>query len=81
MSTTLYWQPARRPKGRPLPTALKFALSPVVFDHDGSLSSPPMVLNVTNRDYLVGLRDGRVEGAAELIGAIDTFGQIEIWTE
>ena len=81
MSTILFWQQALPPKGKPLPTALKLAMSPAVFNHDGSLSSPPVLLGREHLSYLQGLRDGNVEGATDIILAIQAHDQIEIWTE
>lgn len=40
MSSSLYWRPVpSAPDGEPFGDHLKFAISPVLFDHDGSCSS------------------------------------------
>ena len=81
MSTDLFWQPFCPPKGKSLPLALKYALSPTIFGHDGSLSSSPELMDKTRLDYVQGLCDARVSGAAELMDAIRKYGTVEVWVE
>jgi hypothetical protein len=74
MSAHLMWEPTDRPRKR-LPDALKYALerSPAGRDtrHFGEDSL----------SYLEGLRDAGVEGAQELIDAIENYGDITVTWE
>lgn len=78
MSTSLYWRPAPKevPPARVLPYELKKAIAQRMFGHDGSLCSDEIEVGTESLPYLEGLADGRVEGAAELIGAIHLHGSV-----
>ncbi len=81
MSSSLMWEIVRPAQARSLPDALKYALSPRYFDHDGSMGSDKVTLSDVDLPYLEGLKDGNVEGATELIEAIKKHEIIAIWTE
>ena len=72
MSTTLYWQPVPNlPPLRSLPCGLKGFLAKRYLDHGslkGSFTIRRGSLGALN--YLEGLADAGIDGAAELIGAI-----------
>ena len=75
MSANLMWAPAKRDK-QTLPDALKFILR----DHC-CLDSDKQTWEKDQIPYLRGLAHANVEGAQELIDAIDTHGAVEIWLE
>jgi hypothetical protein len=81
MSANLYWRPVPSViKDHDLPDALKYALSPRVWKHDGTLSAKPTIITKVSIPYLEGLVDGGVNGAQELIDAIKkNDGQVEIY--
>lgn len=82
MSTNLFWKPAPvKPEGTSLPKTLKFAISKKYWDHDGSLSGCPILIDRTDYSYFEGLRDAGTEGASEILEAIDKYGEIEITLE
>lgn len=73
MSSTLYWRPVGG--GKSLPDAIKRALKKR-FDLKNT------TLQTHDLDYLNGLRDAGVEGAEELIAAIEKHEAItlsEVW--
>jgi len=74
MSGSLVWEPAERKK-RSLPRALKWALQK---RYGGD---PNVVMGEGHRDYLRGLIDGGVEGAQELLDAIDKHGDVQLSVE
>lgn len=69
MSTTLKWRPIKG--GRSLPYALKRVLA------DQTLG----VWKYSSIEYLRGLRDAKVEGAQELIDALEKHGEVELFLE
>ena len=76
MSTNLYWEPAERKKHKAGEDAgLKWALQKKY----GSPVSRTM--GHQNIPYLEGLRDGGIKGVQELIDAIETYENIEIFEE
>jgi hypothetical protein len=75
MTTSLYWQPAQRPAGNHLPDALKFILRKR-FRGDGPCVRRTM--GSADLDYLRGLADADVDGAQDLIDAIDQHGDVEL---
>lgn len=74
VSSTLTWEPAHRKKND-LPTALKWKLQKRYF---GVVSDRQM--EYSDIPYLEGLRDADVEGAQELIDAIEKH-EVVIVTE
>jgi len=72
MSGTLMWKPVVR-DGSSLPVALKWALQ----------KRSAYCRNWTMKDipYLEGLVDGQVEGAQELLAAIEKHGEVITWIE
>lgn len=78
MGVNLYWRPVikRIDKHRSLPDALKRILARRYFDQDGTLSTD--WLETQDMDYLQGVADAGVEGAEELLKAIEKYGSVEI---
>jgi hypothetical protein len=74
MSANLKWTPSKH-TGHDLPDALRFALekNPSGNDrrHFGEASIP----------YLEGLRDAGIDGAQQLIDAIEKCGDVEVYWE
>lgn len=79
MSNHLYWLPPRGPSGNRLPYVLKSVLAPRLWGQDGSVRSDKTRLDEGNLDYLYGLADAGVEGALELINAIQRHGAVDVW--
>lgn len=75
MSATLKWEPSKR-KSQSLPDALKFVLR-----DKGGVTSERTIFGRGNISYLRGLADAGVEGAQELIDAIDKHEEVELWLE
>jgi hypothetical protein len=80
MSADLYWRPTPTNKQR-LPDKLKFALR-----NNDSVCGPrvdgdPTTVTDSSFEYLRGLRDGGVDGAAELIAAIEKHEAVDVWLE
>lgn len=76
----MYWRPVfPRPEGEYVDDDLRYALARRLWDQDGSLSTQSHELDKGDLPYLEGLRDGRVEGAQEIIDAIRKHGTIEVW--
>jgi hypothetical protein len=73
MSQSLYWVPAVARKGRVLPTDLKLALQR---RDDGG---PDMIVDASNRMYFEGLRDAGIQGAEEVLEALDKYGEIKLY--
>lgn len=73
MSSSLTWIPVISRKEKDIPTALKIALKRR-FD----FSRGPLVLELSARMYIEGLADAQVEGAKDLLAALDKHGCIEI---
>jgi len=69
MSTHLKYAPAERKATRVGGTHL----------HNIFYTEGHIFLSAKDRPYLSGLRDGGVEGAAELIDAIEKYGKIDLW--
>lgn len=83
MSTNLYWEPVK-PRRAATFNQLKYFMGPKLWDHDGTLSGSPAVVNATLIPYLEGLRDGTENVILEeecnvLISAIQEHGEIELW--
>jgi hypothetical protein len=74
MSTHLYWEPSSRKK-KSLPTGLKWAFQK---RFNGSIHA---MLCTNDIPYLEGLRDAGIEGAQELIDAIDQYECIDLIEE
>ena len=75
MSANLMWEPAKR-KAKSLPDALKFVLR----DKCG-LNNDRHTYGTEELSYLMGLRDAGIDGAAELIKAIEQHESVEVWLE
>lgn len=75
MSGHLMWEPADRKK-KSLPTTLKWALEK---RYGGSPND--ITMSQDHMNYLHGLLDGGVEGAQELIDAIDKHGSVQLTVE
>ena len=73
MGANLMWEPAKR-KAESLPDGLKFVLR----DKCG-LDSSRRTFTRENVSYLTALRDVGVDGAQELIDAIETHEEVEVW--
>jgi hypothetical protein len=76
MTTSLYWNPVVKPKTHRLPDALKFILRRI--HRDGQVT---MTMREADLPYLHGLRDAGVDGALELIEAIDKHDEVELSEE
>jgi hypothetical protein len=71
MSEKLYWEPVIHYGTRVGEGDLKFILQ--------SCSGLPRIMSSKDLDYLCGLRDARVSGAAELIKAIEGNSEIRVY--
>lgn len=86
MATNLFWRPVNH-EGECLGYELKFALSPSVFGHDGSLSSDWTEVNASLVPFLQGVIAGappksdRSKEAKALIRLIEKHGSVEIATK
>jgi hypothetical protein len=78
MSSTLMWKPSGNAVGH-LPDELKRAISRKLWDTDGSCGGDVATVGAGDIDYLQGLQDGGVEGAAELIELIEKHGEVDLW--
>jgi hypothetical protein len=74
MSANLMWEPAKRP-AESLPDALKFVLR----DRYGLEHRQTFGRNQV--PYLQGLADANIEGALELLEAIEKHESVELWLE
>jgi hypothetical protein len=72
MSSTLVYRPIGG--GKSLPDGIKIALR----KKNGGQTVHNMVLDDGNIEYLRGLEDAGVEGASELIEAIQSLRQLEV---
>ncbi len=72
MTSSLYWWPVPINSGECLPDRLKFVLRVRHGD--------PVQITLGHGDlsYLTGLRDAGVDGARELIGAIEKYDEIQV---
>jgi hypothetical protein len=77
VSTNIYWRPIN-PDKQCLPKDLKYKIARKYWGHDGSLGGEPVIIDKTDYAYFEGLKDAGVEGAEEIINAIDKYGEIEI---
>jgi hypothetical protein len=73
------WKPVDR-SGNSLPYELKKTLSRKLWDTDGSIGGSAVV-DAELIPYLEGLQHAGVDGAEELIEAINTHEQVEVWHE
>lgn len=80
MSSSLMWRPVVV-DATPLPKSLKFSLSRRLWDTDGSCGEGAITVSANLVPYLEGLRDAGVDGANELIKAIETHGSVVLWHE
>ena len=71
MSSTLYWEPVQR-KQKDLPNTLKYVLQKKI---GGTVDT---VMSEHDISYLRGLEDAGIEGATELIKAIEKHGQVVV---
>jgi hypothetical protein len=74
MSANLCWAPARR-----LPNYLPYELK-VILQAKHGLDGRSIYTHEQTY-YLQGLADAGIDGAQELIHAIDQYGQVEVWLE
>lgn len=81
MSRSLNWRPAPlEPEGRRLPYGLLAALlKRWERDFTDVTIGEKLPFDRNHIPYLEGLRDGGVDGAAELIAAIEKHDVVEIW--
>lgn len=80
MSTSMYWRPVpKEPRPAELPYDLKRAIAQRLWGHDGSLWGEATEIDRSILPYLEGLRDAGVDGAAELIAAIQQHDKVEVW--
>lgn len=79
MSATLMWEPKKR-KAQSLPDALKFILRDSLGAGMG-WQGGRITFNHSNDAYLRGLRDAGIEGAQELLDAIEQHEEVELWLE
>lgn len=81
MSSSMYWRPA--PKEVPPPNELSYELKKAVarrwWDHDGSLNGGEIEIGRGHLNYLQVLADGGVEGADDLIKAVEEHGNVLVW--
>ncbi len=77
MSATLFWKPVSK-ESTSLPDRLKHVL---LRSERCRCLSTAILLRRGHEDYFQGLRDAGVEGASEILQAIETHGTIEIWLE
>lgn len=75
MSATLCWRPVVKNR-KTLPDALKFVLR----DKRGQ-GSEKNTYDHSDFPYLRGLVDAEVDGAQELIAAIEQHEEVEVWLE
>ena len=77
MSANLMYAPSKR-DSKSLPDELKFILRDKrhLFEHGGVRTFGP-----TDREYLAGLVDAGVDGAQELIDAIEQYEEVDLWLE
>lgn len=73
MSAKLCW----RPKARTRET-LPYALQSILRE---ALGESPRTFSNKDIPYLTGLRDAKIEGAQELIDAIEKHEEVELWLE
>lgn len=76
MSSTLYWIPVAKREGYDLPDALKFILR-----ERYSLDHGETVLDSGALNYLQGLSDAKVDGAEDLIKAIQKYNEVKLYLE
>lgn len=87
MSSSMLWQPVRPTRGHSVPCAVKKALSPKFFHHDGSLGGDSIELGPGAVDFLEGVvavmgedtENGKAVRA--MLDAIEKYGAIEVWFE
>lgn len=75
MSANLMWEPAKR-KAKSLPSSLMYILR----DNFG-LNDGRQTWTRANVPYLTALVHARIDGAQELIDAIEQHEEVEIWLE
>jgi hypothetical protein len=75
MSANLYWRPVPK-TAHGLPDALKYILQ----DSQG-LEAEMQVFTRASICYLRGLADAKIDGAQELINAIEKHEEVEVWLE
>jgi hypothetical protein len=77
----MYWRPAPKdvPPVEELPYQLKKAVAQRLWGHDGSLYGDAVMIGKSMVDYLEGLADAGIDGAADLIAAINEHGAVVIW--
>lgn len=74
MSQNLYWRPWKPSAEGCLPKRLRDII-------EARYPSVPVILDKVQYDWLTGLRDADVKGAAEIMDAIDKHGMIELYLE
>lgn len=75
----MHWRPRpQKPEGEWVEDRLRHILARKLWDHDGSIADGPTALGRDMLPYLQGLADADVEGAAELIAAIQKYVEIEV---
>lgn len=81
MSSNLLWAPVVLQNENVLPYQLKRVISRKLWDTDGSCGSGKAVMTTDDLPYCLGLLHAGVEGAQELIDALEKHGAIELWHE
>lgn len=79
MSSTLHWRPVVPVNSGALPFAVKKAISPKYWGHDGSLAGEPRILMCDDILYLEGLRDAGIAEVQQLIDIIMAHGVVELF--
>jgi hypothetical protein len=80
MSFNLFWRELPvMPQEHSLSKELKFAISHKYWDHDGSLSGNPIIINADDILYFKGLKDAGMADAQEIVNALQKYGAIEIY--
>lgn len=80
MSSTLMWRPSSR-ESYDLPLDLKEVVSRKLWNTDGSCGGAEVTVNSDLIPYLEGIRDAGINGAQELIDAINQHGDVVLWHE
>ena len=77
MSTNLCWRTID-PENHWMPKELKHKISRKYWEHDGSLGGEPILIDMSDYKYFEGLRDAGVDGAEDILNALEIHGEIEI---
>lgn len=82
MSASLHWRPIPQdPPENDLPPSLRHAITRNVQGSEYDFWRDGVCYTRNDLPYFYGLRDGGVEGAAELIELIRKHGEVELYLE